>query len=79
MQAFIKTLYTDQDGIWSEPLLETLQLSGPKTRVIGTYMDKAHKATVLSHEALLLFSKNYNFQNAMKLPGPWADGAYRLT
>lgn len=36
-------------------------------------------ATVFSHEALLLFSKNYNSQNLRTLSGSWTGGAYRLT
>lgn len=62
--------------LWSGPSPGNFPGKWCKTRVGRAYMGKTHR---LLHEALLLVSKTSNSQNPRKLPGPGADGAYRLT
>lgn len=74
-----KMINTDQDGIWSEPPSGNFSAVWPWDTCWQGLHRQNLQATILYHEALLLFSKNYNSQNLRKLHGPWAGGAYRLT
>lgn len=72
---WFKILNSDQDEMWKGPSPGKLSRWVARDICWQSLQGENPQATIFSHEALLLVSKNSHSQNSRKLPCPWD---YRL-